>query len=348
MKVFLIIIAVILAIALVSVIYPLVSRRVPETKVSGAFLFKSEDGGETWQSMNLFPGGEVTVMRFDAENHDYLFVGTARRGLWRGKRSDEEWRQYPISLGEGSKIFDILGPAASSSLDALVFYSGRGRVIRMQGGKREELLPAPAERYAFFEGTETADRKIIRVIGSDGGLYETRDGGESWEILSRFREGLSHFEPHPARMLQMWVLDTRGNLYRSDNGGRDWVDLNAGLSEFRSIQNSRALYFDPNSKILYHASSFGLLESADLGKTWKLVNIPIPPQLTPITAVATDPRNSKKIFAGAGGELYISENRGITWKTARIDGRGAISKILIDPADSKNVFIGLAGASASR
>lgn len=347
MKVFLIILVVILVIAVVSVIYPLISRRLPESKVSGSFLSKSEDGGETWHNM-VFPGGEVTVMRFDAENPDYLFVGTARRGLWRGKRSGEEWKQYPISLGEGSKIFDIVEPAAENGLDALVFYSGRGRIIRMQGEGREELLFAPAERYAFFQGIKTPDKKIFRVIGSDGGLYETRDGGESWEVVSRFQEGLSHIEPNTSRPLQMWVLDTKGNLYRSDNGGRAWVDLNAGLREFRSTQGQRTLHFDANSKILYHASSFGLLASTDLGKTWELVNIPIPPQLVPITVVATDLRNSKKIFAGVGSELYISENRGITWKIARINSAGAISKILIDPKNPNNVFIGLAGTSQTR
>lgn len=345
MKVFLIILVVIIAIAVVSVIYPIISGGPPQSKISGSSLFKSEDGGETWQNMNLFPGGAITVMRFDAESSDHVFVGTERRGLWRGKRSGEEWKQYPLSFGEGSKIFDILEPAASSSLDALVFYTGRGRVIRMQGGTREELLFAPAERYAFFQGIKTQDKKTLRVIGSDGGLFETRDGGETWEVAARFREGLSYFEPNPSRPLQMWVLDTRGNFYRSDNGGRDWVDLTAGLREFRSIQNPRTLHFDANSKILYHASSFGLLASADLGKSWKLVNIPIPPALVPITAVATDPSNPKKIFAGAGNELHISENRGITWKTARIDGAGAISQILVDPKDSRNIFIGLAAGA---
>ena len=342
MKIFLIVLVIILAIAIVSVVYPIISGRpAGEKQPSGTSLYKSGDGGATWQNVTSFPGGAVTVLRFDAENPEYLLTGTIGRGIWRGKRNGEEWKQYPLSLGEGAKIFDILEPASDKDLTALVFYSGRGRVIQQRGETREELLFTPAERYAFFQGSASRDKKLLRVIGSDGGLYESRDGGKTWEVLSRFQEGLSLFEPNPSRDLQMWVIDTKGDLFRSDNGGRDWADLRDGLNEFSGAKNARMLFFDPTSNTLYHASSFGLLRSPDLGKTWEIVKTTISPELLPVTAVAVEPGNPKKIFAGAGGQLYISENRGITWRGTRV-ASAEISRILIDPKNSKNIFLGLA------
>ncbi len=341
MKALLIILLIVLVIVVLAVVYPIITGRPSGGGFEGQTLFKSEDGGDTWKNLEKFPGGEVKVLRFDADNADFIFAGTARRGVWRGKQNGEEWRQFTQSLGEGAKVFDILEPASLKKLTALVFSNQRGRVISAGEKEQKELLFTGLERFAFFKARASRDQKTIRVIGSDGGFYESVNSGRTWSRLAIFKEGLILFEVNRDNPAEIWTIDSRGSMARSQNGGKNWTDLSNGFRNFSGSQDARVLFYDQKLGILYHASRYGLLESFDHGRSWKTVALPLAQEVLPITSFALDPTNPSRLLAGASNQLFISSDRGVSWHISKIPASGAVTAILLDSKTPRNIFIGL-------
>lgn len=339
MKVLGAVLIIIVVLVLISILWPIITGRSLGGNVSGGSLYKSTDGGETWQNLEKFPGSEVSDLAFDSSQPDFIFVGTESRGLWHGKRDGSSWKQFQESLGEGSKVFDILEPASLPSLKVLVFFENRGRVIASSENRREELLSTPLERFAYFKGTSSGGR--VRVIGSDGGFYESLTGGRAWSVWARFKDGLLLFAENRANPSEIWAADGRGFFYRSRDGGRNWTDLTPGLADFTASEEIRVILYEPRTGILYHGSRHGLLVSYDDGGSFKKISLPAPEEALPVSAIATDPANPSKLFVGTGNQLYVSTDAGASWKIAKIPAQGSISSILIDSDNAQNIFIGL-------
>lgn len=348
-KPFLIAVLIIIFIIIVLALMPIfLGRREPQPSGQGqGTLFKSEDGGGSWKVLDKFQGGEVSTLDFDAKDSKTLLVGTRLRGLWRGDTDGEDWQQFPGGVGESSQIFDLLDAPNKDEFVAMVLFTNRGRIIRYKDGARVELLFTPLERFAFFRGY-LARRGIIRVIGSDGGFYESLNQGSSWRVVSRFREGLLLMASNPSNSDEVWVIDSRGSLFHSLDGGESWRNLTQGLSKFQGAAQPEFIFLEPQSRILYHGSEYGFLRSFDGGNSWEVVGLPGAPQFLPISALAVAPDNPRKLIVGAQGQLYISQDGGDSWKGILISQAGAISYILINPGNTDEIFIGLRSGRSFR
>ena len=338
---FLIIVAIIIGIVVVlSLAQIFLKPRDGIQRVLSGTLLKSEDGGITWKTLDQFPGGEIININFDEASSSIILVGTKRRGIWRGNTAGDNWRQYPGGVGETSEIFDLIGPVRENDFIALVLFADRGRIIKFKEGGRTELFFTPLERFAFLKGYITK-KGFIRVIGSDGGFYESANDGATWRSISRFREGLLLLAFNPKADNEVWVSDPKGLLYGSNDGGRSWQNLNEGLRKFDGTGELGFIFFDPGSGYLYHGSRHGLLRSNDNGTTWARVDLTVPPDALPLTAMTVDPSDSRKIYVSALNQIYISEDAGVSWKGIQVWETDAVSHILINPSNPKEIFIGV-------
>lgn len=307
-------------------------------------LFKSTDAGSTWQKLASFPGNEVREIVIDKNNSNAIMVGTEDLGLWRSNDGGNSWEGFRSVLGAPARIYDILEPAESTNFIALVYNQKRGRVVRFLSGEMQELLFTPIENFAFFKGYAGA-AGLIRVIGSDGGLYETKNGGSSWRAVSRFKNGLVSFEINRNNPSEMWTATSKGTLFYSRDGGFSWQDISGGLATFPKSSDIKTIYYDPDSGALYHGSSYGLLVSYDKGLSFWEAGLTVPPEALPVTRVITSPKSSSKIMAGVNGIILISNDGGETWTSRKIPGNGNISSIAIDPKNTNNIYVGFEPAS---
>ncbi|OGF69356.1 hypothetical protein A3H65_01675 [Candidatus Giovannonibacteria bacterium RIFCSPLOWO2_02_FULL_45_14] len=310
-----------------------------EGRGNGTTLYRSDDGGLSWKVLNNFMGGNISTIGFDASNQKQFLIETEARGVWRGDTAGEKFTQYPGGVGEGARIFDLVEPATEKEFIALVLFTNRGRIIRYKDEKRSELFFTPLEKYAFLKGYRTK-AGFLRVIGSDGGFYESRNNGATWRLASRFQSGLLSMVSNPAHENQIWVLDPRGSFYMSSDGGASWNDLSDSLKNFSGAKDNPTIFIDPRTQYLYHGSRFGLLRSINSGLSWEKINLTLAPEVLPITAIAMDPHDSAKIYIAGQNQLYASEDAGVTWRGVQIASTKVISSILINPSNTKEVFIG--------
>ena len=141
------------------------------------------------------------------------------------------------------------------------------------------------------------DRKRQFIDYTDIGLFRSEDGGRSWTsstqgVPRRWVNTTYWIEFDPKRPGRMWsvnsgthdlprpkmwrhnsVLNYRGGVCRSEDGGKTWVKSNEGMPETAPTD----ILLDPtspvNARVLYVAAfGRGVYKSDDDGKTWTLKN----------------------------------------------------------------------------
>ena len=156
----------------------------------------------------------------------------------------------------------------------------------------------------------------ILYVATNDYIYKTRDGGQTWENLSR---GMSH-----SRVISMAIdplypatvyAGTKGDaVFKSYDGGQRWVSQRAGLDDvtFSSVVNQFVVDPVENSR-LFVATTMGMFESQNGGETWQKRMDGMKEVLMVVT-VAVDPTRPAFMYAGTSGGVYKTVNRGARWE----------------------------------
>lgn len=320
-----------------------------QTLTSGANsgILISRDNGMTWDFLKDSFKFDVSVLKMDGSGAR-LLVGTKNNGLWINQPNTGAWERLGSEKLSTAQVLDATwmpprqADGSANALLAAVFSGQRGRVERFTGPSETELYFTPLANYAVFGvAVHPFHSNILWIASSDGGFYESSDNGVSWRAVYRFKEGLLRLISNPVTPGNLWVVTSKGHLLVTYDAGRSWSDLSGGLSKLYNASKIESLLFDNQSGVLYLGSNYGLSRSYDRGETWQNVPIALPPEALPVTAIATDPRNSNKIAVSVQNELFVSEDGGVDWKGIILPTKRAVSAIVIDPANSNNIYVGL-------
>jgi photosystem II stability/assembly factor-like uncharacterized protein len=324
------------------------------TSLSGtsAGILRSDNGSASWTVAPDIFKSEIETINF--ASNGMVYAGTRRDGLWSFMPGSNKWIQtVTAGLGSGARVFDVTAedaaPATPEASDggrgtvlAAVFSGNQGRILRLDGRTERELYFTPLSKYALFGlAQDPRDYRVLRIISTDGGFYESVDSGTSWKSVYRFNEGLVKLIADPADSGRFWTITSRGNIYGTNDAGRTWQDRSAGLAKFDRASDIQSAIFDRRAGALYLGTGYGLLRSYDGGASWLAVPLTIPPEVLPVTAVAVDPKNSKTIYAAAKNQLYVSYDNGESWHGSVLPTKRTAYTIAIDPQNSNNILIGL-------
>lgn len=204
------------------------------------------------------------------------------------------------------------------------------------------------------------------VIGAvNGGVWSTRDGGQSWNSLSASMPALSigamSFDAYDANTLYAGVglfsnyASVGGQkigLMGSTDAGASWSTLggrtllNTNISSITAAGNTILV-----GSVRESESTPGLFRSVDGGRTFQniLGTGGLPSGRLSVTSVASDPSNPARVYAVLNGNgVYRSDNGGWTWSnvsagmTFKSGDKNA--KISVG-ANGSSLFVGIVGPS---
>ncbi len=220
------------------------------------------------------------------------------------------------------------------------------------------------------------DPKRQFITYTDIGLFRSEDGGVSWTSSTAGvpREWLNTtywivFDPkvrgrmwsvnsytHDLPRPKMWrhnsVLNYKGGVCRSDDGGRNWTKSNAGMDETGATH----ILLDPTSlvdaRVLYVAGfGHGVYKSSDGGRTWSLKNQGIT-QTQPFVwrlarssngalYVVVARRSEDGSIGNAGdGALYRSTDGAEHWQSVALpEGTNGPNGLAIDPHSPDRLYL---------
>jgi photosystem II stability/assembly factor-like uncharacterized protein len=245
-------------------------------------LYRTDDGGRTWQmayqSLGLSePVPTLTVaMSPDFEHDPRIFAGLSG-GILRSLNGGQAWESIPL----------LPPPPVISAL---------------------ELSPN-------FE----QDGIVFAATLEDGVLFSADRGHHfgAWNFgLLDLNILCLAISPDFARDETVFV-GTQSGVFRSTNGGRAWreVDLPVGYEAVLSLALSPD--FARDGILLAGTETQGLLLSTDAGESWQRLGTDVFTEATDAIHLAPDFSTRPEILALQAGTLFHSTDRGETWSPWR-------------------------------
>lgn len=222
----------------------------------------------------------------------------------------------------------------------------------------------------FSGGITDADLQNV-VVSSDiqdtaytnsmNSVYRTADGGKTWKEVLSFRgtgNTINTITVMPNNN-KIVLAGTSEGLYRSDDGGSQWVRIFRGIGNLEDAVVSIAVH-PVHTEIIFIGTGSGLYRTDNNGKDWnKDNNLPAG---FPVRSITIDNSRADIIYTATGKGIYKSTNNGIDWQrifvtnlpeindtismqdeaiySEGINTDIEIKSIVIDPSDSNIVFAG--------
>lgn len=233
-----------------------VDPRTPDTLYAGtcpSALFKSTDGGDNWQQLNVDLAQEcegvpiiprVTTFVVDPEDSQTLYAGIEIDGMRLSTDGGETW----VERSEGLSSLDIHGLCVVPGAPKTIIAATNNDVcVTTDMGQQWTPLnvkahyPWPYCRAAFFLNGD-AGRVFIGAgngpPGDQGGIFSTRDAGKTWNRADIGRIANSTiwcFAHNPQFNDLLIACSVSGQLYRSADSGDSWTKLDHEFGEVRAL-----------------------------------------------------------------------------------------------------------------
>ncbi|MGD8719700.1 MAG: hypothetical protein PVH29_12875, partial [Candidatus Zixiibacteriota bacterium] len=308
----------------------LVGRR----STSQGMVWRTEDGGANWTEVLAEVG--VNELVFDPSDGAVCYIASnggssgIKGGVYRSTNAGVSWEKLVYPAGKyanDNKDADDTTALAVNPFDGRELLAGNhyyGVIGTADQGstwayRRRGLSSLPEtgedECGVFAVAADPSDPQT-RYVGAYG-VWRWREGA-GWEPLDG---GLSDAEGWvqaiaicPSNPDIMCIATGYSGVWRSDDGGGNWINVIAGQDDFRDIAFSSS-----SDNVVYAVgkkwgTGWEAWKSIDRGATWQKVK---DNGSDGLYSVAVDPTDPNRVFVG--GEMYSSiEEKNFTaiWRSA--------------------------------
>jgi len=285
----------------------------PRGNVSaGKGLYKSTDGGDTWELKGLEKTGQISSIQVHPDNPEVIYVAALgnvfgqnpERGVFRSTDGGDTWEKVQYVSDKTGAI---------------------------------DLVMDPNNPRVLYAGFWTAERKPWTLIdGSDeGGVWKTTDGGDTWSRLEGGLpgglQGRVGIAVSPVNSKRVWVIqetaeETKGGIYRSDDGGKTFTRINREHELRQRHWYYNRIFADPKDEHTVYVVNVGFYKSIDGGKNFSRVGTPHSDN----HALWINPDNPRIMIEGNDGGACVTLNGGETWTTQLNQPTSEMYRVTVD------------------
>jgi photosystem II stability/assembly factor-like uncharacterized protein len=264
----------------------------------GTGVYRSTDGGGTWQHLGLNDTQQIGDVVIDPRDADRVYVAAIghafgpnpERGVFRTTDGGRTWKKV-LFLNDSTGAMDL----TIDPTNPRILFASMWKFQRTPWG--------------------------MDAGGGRSGLWKTTDGGDTWREITfnpgipqkpLGKIGVSISPANPQRVYaSIEAPDSSGGIFRSDDGGATW-ELTSGDQRWavRPWYYS-AVTADPTDENTVYVMNLSVWRSVDGGRTFSRVRVPHGD--THIMWV--DPKDSRRMINGNDGGATISFDYGATWSS---------------------------------
>jgi photosystem II stability/assembly factor-like uncharacterized protein len=264
---------------------------------SGYGAWKSVDAGKTWTEAGLGKSRHIPRLRVHPDNPDVVFAAvlgdiykpTPDRGIYKTTDGGKTWRQVLFvneQAGAVDLTFDPTNPR--------ILYASTWRVQRTP--------------HSLSSG------------GEGSALWKSTDSGETWTEISKNEGfptdtlGIIGVTVSPVNPQRVWAIvenKEKGGLYRSEDGGRKWTQVNSERKLRQRAWYYTRVYADTHDENTVYVLNVQYHRSTDGGKTFNTFNAPHGDHHDLWIA----PEDPNRMIIGDDGGAQVSYDAGTTWST---------------------------------
>jgi photosystem II stability/assembly factor-like uncharacterized protein len=296
-------------------------------------IYKSDSAGDLFRKMQGIPfsARRTRVLKQDPNNPGTVYAGTTE-GLWKTADAGKTWKR--VSNPE-VVVNDVLVDPRNSN--RVLLATDRSGVLASDNGAQTFVASnhGYVHRYVSSILADKNDPNNIQVgVVNDrefGGVFSTRDGGQSWQQKSAGLGGRDVFALQQTSTGAL-IAGTNKGIFLLDRNASQWRPINTIVTEksaarlvkgkkgkkaarvpavvVRSVLDARVSDIEVTPKRWLAATSSGLFSSSDQGKTWTGG-----PVMGKSDFVAVE-SNGELLVAATRTNVLCSSNDGATWQQA--------------------------------
>ena len=290
--------------------------------IFGDGIYKTEDGGKSWNNMGLKNSDQIGGIVVDPNNSNIVFAaayGSSRnpggdRGIFKTTDGGKTWENV-LHISEYTGCYEVhMDPRFSNILYATAHQRMRNLYTGVYGGP-------------------------------ESGIYRSTDGGTTWEKMKNGlpsddvgRIGLSISPVNPDVLFAIVeATDKDKGVYRSSDRGVSWTKQSSYMSSYPFY--FQKVYCDVNDIDRVYSNDVFIQVTIDGGKTWN--NLGDDKKHVDNHVIWIDPDNNKHLLAGCDGGVYETYDQAKSWDFKANLPIAEIYKVTTD--NSKpfyNVYIG--------
>jgi photosystem II stability/assembly factor-like uncharacterized protein len=259
----------------------------------GDGVYKSTDGGKTWQHMGLKETEHISAIVINPQNPDIVYIGALGH-----------------AFGPNDERGVFMTTDGGKTWTKTLFIDNQHGVA--------DLEIDPTNPNILYAGMWSFERKpwTHRSGSEKGGVYKSIDGGRTWNKLTNGLPKLMgrigvRVAPSNPNVVYVIVESKDGTLYRSDDRGENFRNVSKNTDIV-----SRGFYYtrvrvDPTNENHIFAVASTLYTSVDGGRTFRSIT-----GRTHIDyhALWLDPKNPKRMWHGQDGGIAVTYDGGETWE----------------------------------
>ena len=287
---------------------------------SGYGIWKTEDGGKTWTSAGLSKSRHIPRIKIHPKNPNIIYAAvlgniykpTEERGVYKSTDGGKTWRKTLFVNSSAGAVDLTLDPN-----NPRVLYASTWRAKRTP--------------YSLSSG------------GDGSALWKSTDSGETWTEISKNEGfpkdtlGIIGVTVSPKNSERVWAIvenKEKGGLYRSDDGGKKWTQVNAERKLRQRAWYYTRLYADTEDVNTVYVLNVQYHKSTDGGKTFSTFNAPHGDHHDLWIA----PENPKRMIIGDDGGAQITYDGGDTWSTYNNQPTAQFYRVTTDNAFPYRIY----------
>jgi len=290
----------------------------------GTGIYRTKDGGTKWEYMGLPESERIGRILIDPVNPDIVYAAvmgalwgdSEARGVYKTSDGGKTWtRQLYVSPSTG---------CADMAMDP------------------DNPSVVYASMWDFRRQAHT-----FRSGGPGSGLYKSTDGGTTWSMihnglpsgtLGRIAVAVSPVKPYHLYAL---VESEKSALYRSSDQGSSWEKMSD-----QYMMGDRPFYYsllvpDPADPERIYKPGTMLWVSTNGGKLFQSPSVTGGNYHSDTHALWINPADNRFIYMGTDGGVYISDDRGNSWRFVESLPVSQFYHVSVDDSSPYNVYGGL-------
>ncbi|MFC2083076.1 WD40/YVTN/BNR-like repeat-containing protein [Candidatus Bipolaricaulota bacterium] len=304
--------------------------------VSSIGVFRSSDGGRSWDKTPLEFDGNISKIAVAPTNSSIVYIATSN-GFRASFDGGETWVDRSRGLTSAHLNTVILDPN-----DPNIMYAGAwGGLFKTTNAGEDWVdvggsLGDPDVRAL---AADPAQPGVVYIGTSKQGIFRTADGGASWHPRSEGLEDLliRDLLIDPGDHQVLYAATNSSGVYRSEDGGESWLPANEGVhgSSFRlacDAQSSGTLYLGTQGT--------GVFRSTDQGATWQQWGEGLPSGAS-VYALSIHPDTGEVMVGLFSYGVYRRDSSSPSWTASNTSMTGYVVSSLIAGVGSDELLVGI-------